>query len=271
MIVKYTIMGFNQAKAVELNLDTDDLLILSYFSDFRDTELMVCEKFDGKNYYWLKYEALLKNLPILRVKTNGALRKRLKKLQDAKILEHRCKKNKEGTYSFYGIGENYSLLKLSTLTEITVQKSPSNVVNNTTVIKSMVPTVTEISTGAYENHDGVLTEISTGAYENHDQNINLLKDSSIKNISLLENQSSIKKDLIEEDNKEFEEKVKRLKEETYGSFKYYDYKKLLRAANGDVDLVLYVYENTLNMVSDENPIKNLVAYMKKAIENELEE
>lgn len=185
--MKYTIMGFNQAKAVELNLDTDDLLILSYFSDFRDTELMVCEKFDGKNYYWLKYEALLKNLPILRVKTNGALRKRLKKLQDAKILEHRCKKNKEGTYSFYGIGENYSLLKLSTLTEITVQKSPSNAVNNTTVIKSMVPTVTEISTGAYENHDGVLTEISTGAYENHDQNINLLKDSTIKNISLLEN------------------------------------------------------------------------------------
>lgn len=200
--MKYTIMGFNQQKAVEFNLDTDDLLILSYFSDFRDTDLMVCEKFEGKNYYWLKYDALLKNLPILRVKTNGALRKRLKKLQDAKILEHRCKKNKEGTYSFYGIGENYSLLKLSTVTEITVLKSESKQDKYSTDTQITVGTVTEISTGAYENHDGVLTEISTGAYENHDHNINLLKDNSIKNTTLLENREpSSEPSLFDSDNR----------------------------------------------------------------------
>lgn len=270
MIVKYTIMGFNQAKAVELKLDTNDLLILSYFSDFRDTELMVSEEFEGKRYYWLKYDALLENLPILGLKSKDALRRRLKKLQDAKVLCHYCKKTKEGTYSFYGVGKNFLILKC-TQQESRVALDDVKEDNSTTRLESSVGTQLKSSTGTTQKSDGVRLKSSTGTTQKSDQNINLLKDSSIKDINLLENQSSIKKDLIEEDNKEFEEKVKRLKEETYGSFKYYDYKKLLRAANGDVDLVLYVYENTLNMVSDENPIKNLVAYMKKAIENELEE
>ena len=75
-------------------------------------------------------------------------------------------------------------------------------------------------------------------------------------------------DLIDDD---FKEKIKKIEEETLGSFTIYDCKKLLKAANGDVDLVLHIYEKTLSMVSDENPIKNLVAYLIKAIENELEE
>lgn len=75
------------------------------------------------------------------------------------------------------------------------------------------------------------------------------------------------KDLSDELNK----KIKKIEEETFGSFTTYDCKKLLKAANGDVDLVLHVYEKTLSMVSDENPIKNLVAYLIKAIKNELEE
>lgn len=75
-------------------------------------------------------------------------------------------------------------------------------------------------------------------------------------------------DLIDDD---FKEEIKKIEEETLGSFTIYDCKKLLKAANGDVDLVLHIYEKTLSMVSDENPIKNLVTYLIKAIENELEE
>lgn len=73
------------------------------------------------------------------------------------------------------------------------------------------------------------------------------------------------------DDEDFKEKIKKLEEETLGSFTVYDCKKLLKAAKGDIDLVLHVYENTLSTVSDENPIKNLVAYMLKSIKNEIEE
>lgn len=204
--MKYTIMGFNQAKAVELNLDCDDLLILSYFSDFRDTELMVSEDVDDKRYYWLKYDALLENLPILRINTKSALRKRLKKLQDAKILCHYCKKTKEGTYSFYGVGENFLILKATMknitvpiVTESAVQKSASNVVNNSSDKNITVPTVTKITTGSDINQHRVVTEITTGSDRNHDQKINLLKDSSIKNTTLLEDkkeQSSTSSDSL---------------------------------------------------------------------------
>ncbi len=151
--MKYTIMGFNQQKAVEFNLDTDDLLILSYFSDFRDTELMVCEEFEGKKYYWVKYEALLENLPILRAKNKDSIRRRFKKLQDAQILVHKCKKSKEGTYSFYGIGENYLTLKCSRL-ESRVQDSQLNSVNISTRLKSR--------TGATQKSDRVRFKSRTG-------------------------------------------------------------------------------------------------------------
>ena len=192
--MKYTIMGFNQAKAVELNLDTDDLLILSYFSDFRDTELMVSEEFEGKRYYWLRYDALLENLPILRIASKSSLRRRLKKLQDAKVLSHYCKKTKEGTYSFYGIGENFLILKatmqkctVGTTQKETMQKSLLNPVDNSTIQKCTVPTNHKCTTGTAQINDGVLHKCTTGTAQINDQNINLLKDSSIKNISLLEN------------------------------------------------------------------------------------
>ena len=159
--MKYTIMGFNQAKAVELNLDTDDLLILSYFSDFRDTELMVSEEFEGKRYYWLRYDALLENLPILGLKSKDALRRRLKKLQDAKVLCHYCKKTKEGTYSFYGVDENFLILKCTPL-ESRVGLELTNKENSTTRLKSSVGTRLKSSTGTTQKSDRVRFKSRTG-------------------------------------------------------------------------------------------------------------
>lgn len=204
--MKYTVMGFNQVKAVELNLDCDDLLILSYFSDFRDTELMVSEDVDGKRYYWLKYDALLENLPILRMSSKSALRRRLKKLQDAKVLNHYCKKTKEGTYSFYGVGENFLILKATmqnctvpTVQKSTVQKGDIKPVNNSNVQNCTVPTAHECTTRTAQTHDRVMHECTTRNAQMHDQKINLLKDSSIKNTTLLEDkkeQSSTSSDSL---------------------------------------------------------------------------
>lgn len=196
--MKYTIMGFSQAKAVELNLDCDDLLILSYFSDFRDTELMVSEELNGKRYYWLKYDALIANLPILGIKSKDALRRRLKKLQQAKVLCHYCKKTKEGTYSFYGVDENFTVLKCTQL-ESSVGSTQLKSVKSTTLSKSSVGTQLKSSKGTTQKSDRVRLKSSTGTTQKSDQKINLLKDSSIKNITLLEDkkeQSSTSSDSL---------------------------------------------------------------------------
>ena len=72
--MKYTIHGFSQSKAVELGLDNDDLLILRYFIDFKDSGSMVSTIVDDKTFYWVKYEAILEQLPILKLKKDSLYR-----------------------------------------------------------------------------------------------------------------------------------------------------------------------------------------------------
>lgn len=125
--MKFTINGFSQKMLLELGLDSVDSLLLRYFIDFRDSGSMAMEIIDDKPYYWLKYSTLAKELPIIGIKSNDTLRRRLKKLEKAKVLEHYHKKE-NGSFSFYGIGDNYKLLisnnnTLPQISEGTTQKS----------------------------------------------------------------------------------------------------------------------------------------------------
>lgn len=110
--MKYTIEGFNQAKAVELGLCVADLIILRWFVDFSGTEKMVKRIIDGREYYWIKYEGLLEDLPILSI-TKDTLYRRLKGLVEKEVLEHITLKE-AGTYSFYKLGKNYLALVTDT-------------------------------------------------------------------------------------------------------------------------------------------------------------
>ena len=182
--MKYTIMGFNQQKAVELKLNVNHLLVLSYFRDFRDTELMVTKIFDGKPMYWLKYEAVIENLPILGITSRVVLRRYLKQLEEAKVLTYKCEKTKEGTYTFYGIGEKYLELQ-STKSKSSVAKITLNEVSSTTQLNSLVSTELKSLTGLTEKFNGDKLKSLTGSTKKFNQNINLLKNKSIKNITLL--------------------------------------------------------------------------------------
>lgn len=106
--MKYTIEGFNQAKAVELDLCVADLIILRWFVDFAGTEKMLKRIIDDKEYYWIKYEGMLEDLPILSI-TKDTLYRRLKGLVEKEVLEHITVKD-AGTYSFYKLGKNYLTL-----------------------------------------------------------------------------------------------------------------------------------------------------------------
>ncbi|NFD28820.1 hypothetical protein EXN57_02135 [Clostridium botulinum] len=152
--MKYTIHGFNQEKAIKFGLDNDDLLILRYFIDFKDSGAMISKILKDRTFYWIKYEAILEQLPILKLKKDSVYR-RLKKMCKSEILEHKTIK-KNGTYSFYSVGKAYI--------ELVSDLNPNSLYNK----------------GSDLNPDGVRKQIREGTDLNPDQKINLLKDSSIK-------------------------------------------------------------------------------------------
>lgn len=118
--MKYTIEGFNQAKAVELGLCVADLIILRWFVDFAGTDKMVKRIIKDKEYYWIKYEGMLEDLPILSI-TKDTLYRRLKGLVEKDVLEHITIKE-AGTYSFYRLGKNY----LALITDTPIPLSEKN-------------------------------------------------------------------------------------------------------------------------------------------------
>lgn len=104
--MKNSILGFSQEKLMKFGLDIKDAMLLRYFVDFRGTGKMKSIIIDDICYYWLCYDSLRNDIPILGINTNDGLRKRLKKLENKKILGH-YHKLEGGSYSYYSLGENY--------------------------------------------------------------------------------------------------------------------------------------------------------------------
>ena len=170
--MKYTVNGFNQEIAIELGLDSNDLLILRWFVDFSGTQKMIKEIIAGQPYYWIKYEGVLESLPILKIKPDTLFRK-LKKMVEVGVLNHYTT-NKKGKYSLFGFGPNYDALisksahlvqlKSKESKEIHSDENPSKKSENTRI---------KIQTSTDENP-------SEYSEKNPDHIINLLKNSSDK-------------------------------------------------------------------------------------------
>ncbi|GLC32890.1 conserved phage C-terminal domain-containing protein [Clostridium omnivorum] len=128
--MKFTIYGFSQKKLVEMGMNNDDALILRYFIDFKDSGAMIKEYMDDDMYYWVNYESLKNELPVLNISKDRIYR-RLKYLVSINVLKHKTKKN-GGTFSFYAVGDNYKTLIIDTseITDGTV-KTPEGYGKNT--------------------------------------------------------------------------------------------------------------------------------------------
>ena len=128
-------MGFSQVKLVEHGLDLTDALILRWFIDFKDTGKMTTEIVEEKMYYWVRYDFLLEDIPIIKITNKDALARRLKKMVEAGILIHTTVK-RGGNFSYYGVGEKYgellvpSDLKVGTLPTQKSEPSDSKVGTN---------------------------------------------------------------------------------------------------------------------------------------------
>lgn len=112
--MKNSIHGFKQRAAVcIIGLTGDDLMFLRWFVDFSHSPKMKKKLIDGDVYYWINYEAVLKDLPILNVGKYQLRRRILEHLVDTKVLKHKQVREKGpngGTFSYYAFGEAYDLL-----------------------------------------------------------------------------------------------------------------------------------------------------------------
>jgi uncharacterized phage protein (TIGR02220 family) len=141
---------------MEFGLDAVDAVLLRYFVDFKDSGTMVRETIGGELYYWLKYEGIMKELPILNLKKDSIYR-RFKNMAKAKILNHKTIKSK-GVYSYYNIGSNY----LNLLSDSIPVGSDYN------------PRDSDLDPHPFGFKSVTLPDL------NPEQNINILKDKSIK-------------------------------------------------------------------------------------------
>ena len=104
--MRTTVLGFNQAKVVELKLTTNDLLLLQYimYANSEPTMKHIVE--DEISYVWLQHNKIQEDLPILNI-TDGTLRNKLTEFKNKGLITSKVVANTSGRGSraYYTITE----------------------------------------------------------------------------------------------------------------------------------------------------------------------
>jgi hypothetical protein len=117
--MKFTV-NINQKAVVDLGLqgklDFIDLAIYDFVIDF-----MLCDdchkiNIGNEQYYWIKADLIIENLPLLGIATARGVNKRIEKLIGCNLLE-RCPDNKNLRQSFFKVGKLYKEYKFFTWNE----------------------------------------------------------------------------------------------------------------------------------------------------------
>jgi len=107
--MKYSVHGFSQIRAVELGLTNNDLLVLRWFVDFAGTQKMKTMFDKDGIYYWINYQTIIDDLPVLNLKKDTVRKVIFKNLCANNVLKHKHILN-GGSFSYYGYSINYDSL-----------------------------------------------------------------------------------------------------------------------------------------------------------------
>lgn len=111
--MKYTVLGFQQAKLIELGLDTDDALILSVIRDMYSSKAVEYTIINNDRFIWINQTYLLNQVPIIG--TKRTLKRKLKNYEELGLIERKMKfekDNSKGKYSYIN-----TTLKFDSLTD----------------------------------------------------------------------------------------------------------------------------------------------------------
>ena len=130
--IKQSIFGFKQDVMIKLNLDANDIVILRWFVDFKETGSMEKKIADNKIYYWVNYQTVLDTFPYLFTNNTTALgqKKAVQRLFNDRlscVLEKKifysCGE-KKGVYTYFTVKEQVfkELISDKVLAKINVPK-----------------------------------------------------------------------------------------------------------------------------------------------------
>lgn len=100
--MQFTTIGFNQKMAVDNDLDQSDLNILNWIMTFSLSSKMVTYHKDGKTFLWVQYQAIIEDLPIMKINSKRIIAKRLDILVEKGFLDKEVQKN-NGNYTYFAI------------------------------------------------------------------------------------------------------------------------------------------------------------------------
>lgn len=105
--MKYNI-HINQRAAVENGFDLDviDLAIFDFIKDFGGSNSCTKIQTDEGLYFWIAHKEIIRQLPLIKIKTAQGLIKRIENLIDCNLLEKHPNCEKYGK-SLYRFGKNY--------------------------------------------------------------------------------------------------------------------------------------------------------------------
>ena len=115
---KFTIGAVQQNRLLDLGLDIKDAYILTYLKDIIGGSNKIISKIvDDEVYYWIKYENIIKYLPILKIDNLKVISRRLARYDELGLIKrhiHRPFNQMQGTfkgaYTFICLTENFASL-----------------------------------------------------------------------------------------------------------------------------------------------------------------
>jgi hypothetical protein len=177
LIMKYTIEGLSQEKLIEFGLDNTDALIIRWFLDFKATDKMVKLNRKGLDYYWVKYESIITDLPCLGIHNNEVMARRFKKFINAGIMNRHIEKNPQGTFSCFNTAEKIDELlwshptQKSTAIDSKVDTPPDSKVDtkdsSTNINPSIIININDVKKNNLETE--MYKRIIDGFYQYHNK------------------------------------------------------------------------------------------------------
>lgn len=115
--MQYT-LSINQFACVRGGFDLDlvDLAIFDFVSRYTHAPEVSKISENARTYYWVAYQKIIDEMPILGLKTKDAVYRRVRRLIAAGILEE-YPRNQELGKTYFAFGERYAELEFADFSE----------------------------------------------------------------------------------------------------------------------------------------------------------
>ena len=149
--MRYTLIGMNQEKAIELGLDLTDLCILKWIQEALARPNMSRILEDENIYVWMDYQTFIEDYPIVNIKQN-MLSKRMNKLIEKGLVKRKqiANKNSRGSRCYFMQTELFESLIYKTRPDV-IDYTCSTTTSNELHMKTR-PDVIDYTSNLYTNN-----------------------------------------------------------------------------------------------------------------------